>query len=46
MRACEGGKGEVVRYMVEEVRAEHRVVSAKDENCMHAAVKSRNISVV
>ena len=46
IRACQSGQAELVRYLIENLRADHTLASAKDENCLHAAVKSKNLSVV
>jgi ankyrin repeat protein len=46
IRACQSGQAELVRYLIEDLRADHTLASAKDENCLHAAVKSKKLSVV
>jgi hypothetical protein len=46
IRACQNGQAELARYLIEELGADHKLVSAKDENCLHAAVKSKSLSVV
>ncbi len=46
IRACYKGQTDLAKYLIEDLKVDCSLTNKKDENCLHAAIKSKNKDLV